>query len=66
VAVGRDHPDLSCGDEICVYGHGKHKVVDEGGGVAGDELDHYTGVSACNVCTPPGDSIMTIKISSFD
>jgi len=66
VAVGRNHPDLGCNDEVCVYGHGKHKVIDEGGKVAEDQLDHYTGVSACNVCTAPGDNIMTIKISSFD
>jgi len=62
VAVAPSHPDLHCGDTICVYGHGTHTVVDNGGGVPEGELDHYTGVSACNVCTPPGNGIMTIKL----
>ena len=60
--VSPSHPDLDCGDTICVYGHGTHTVVDTGGGVAEGELDHYTGVSGCNVCTAPGDDIMTIKL----
>ena len=38
------------------------KVVDNGSGLAIDQLDHYTGVSGCNICTAPGDDLMTIKL----
>jgi len=62
VAVKPSHPYLDCDDTVCVYGHGTHTVVDTGSGVAEAQLDHYTGVSACNVCTPPGNDIMTIKL----
>jgi len=62
VAVKPSHPHLGCGDTVCVHGHGTHTVVDTGSGVAEAQLDHYTGVSACNVCTPPGNDIMTIKL----
>lgn len=62
VAVQPNHPYLGCSDRVCVHGHGIHTVVDTGSGVAETQLDHYTGVSACNVCNPPGDNIMTIKL----
>jgi 3D (Asp-Asp-Asp) domain-containing protein len=48
VAVSRNHPQLRCGDEVFVAGVGSVQVTDEGGLVAQNQLDHYTGISGCN------------------
>jgi hypothetical protein len=62
VAVGNGNTELGEGDVVYVHGHGTHTVTDTGGGVGLRQLDHYTGVGACNTCDAIGEA-MTIKLN---
>jgi hypothetical protein len=48
VAVMPNHPDLACGNNVFIHEVGTRKVVDKGGGLAVEQLDHYAGASGCN------------------
>lgn len=62
VAIKSSHAVLSLGDTVFVKGNGTFDVLDYGGVLVEAQLDHYSGVTPCNDCTPLGDSIMTVKI----
>ena len=49
VAVRPDHPDLACGDQVFIEGVGVRTVTDNGQLPSLQQLDHFAGVSGCNV-----------------
>ena len=61
VAVKPSHPDLDCGDTVCVYTVGTRTVTDKGGGLSIAQLDHFVGLSDCSTATDIGN-LMTIKL----
>lgn len=63
VAVRPDHPDLQCGDWVWVRGVGVLQVTDTGLLPRYDQLDHFAGVSGCDVPVSLGPRL-TIKLDA--
>lgn len=61
VAVRPDHPDLDCGDQVLVEGLGLLEVTDKGNLPSFQQLDHFAGVSGCNVPVSIGNRV-TIRL----
>ena len=61
VAVRADHPDLVCGDRVFIEGLGVRTVADHGQLPGQEQLDHFSGVSGCNVPASIGRRL-TIKL----
>ncbi|UCF35553.1 MAG: hypothetical protein JSU96_12000 [Acidobacteriota bacterium] len=61
VAVRPDHPDLTCGDRVFIKGEGVKTVTDHGQLPELRQLDHFAGVSGCDVPTSIGRRV-TVKL----
>lgn len=64
VAINSGNPDLRCGDRVFVYQVGIRRVTDYGGGLALNQLDHFSGISGCNRTAGTIGILKTIKLFS--
>ena len=73
VAINAEHDLLGCDDRVFVHGlrnpnsaanapGGIYTVRDNGGILANNQLDHYHGISACNVVPDTRRNLMAIKL----
>ena len=73
VAINVEHGFLGCDDRVFVHGlrnpdstpnapGGIYTVRDNGGILANNQLDHYHGISACNVVPATRRRLMTVKL----
>ncbi|MBV9267769.1 MAG: hypothetical protein JO061_16490 [Acidobacteriaceae bacterium] len=58
LAISASNQDgLQCGNNVYVYGIGTGTVADHGGGLSGNQIDHYEQTNACtaNIGTPTNE-----------